>query len=223
MLKDSLLLIISLLFVVSMLAMLSDKLRISYPIFLVIAGLGISMIPGIPQIRLDPNIVFIIFLPPLLYSAAWYTSWHDFWRLRRPIGLLAFGLVLLTATAVAYFSHYLIPNFPLALGFLLGGIVSPPDAVAASSVLENLKVPRRVTTILEGESLVNDASSLIIYRFALAALLTGKFVVWKAGLDFGMVVFMGILIGLVIAHIVYAIHRWLPTTATIDKIGRAHV
>jgi monovalent cation/hydrogen antiporter len=216
MLKDSLLLVISLLFVVSMLAMLSDKLRISYPIFLVMAGLGISMIPGIPQIRLDPNFVFIIFLPPLLYSAAWYTSWHDFWRMRRPIGFLAFGLVLLTATAVAYVAHNLIPNFPLALGFLLGGIVSPPDAVAASSVLEHLKIPKRVTTILEGESLVNDASSLIIFRFALAALVTGKFIAWKAGLDFLMVVFMGILIGLVIAHIVYAIHRWLPTTATID-------
>ena len=216
MLKDSLLLIISLLFVVSMLAMLSDKLRISYPIFLVMAGLGISMIPGIPQIRLDPNIVFIIFLPPLLYSAAWYTSWHEFWRMRRPISLLAFGLVLLTATAVAYAAHYLIPDFPLALGFLLGGIVSPPDAVAATSVLENLKVPKRIVTILEGESLVNDASSLIIFRFALAALFTGKFIVWKAGADFLLVVLMGILTGLVIAHIVYAIHRWLPTTATID-------
>src|ERR1700727_2328495 len=105
MLKDSLLLIISLLFVVSMLAMLSNKLRISYPIFLVIAGLGISLIPGIPLIELDPNIVFIIFLPPLLYSAAWYTSWHDFWKFRRPIGSLAFGLVLLTAVAVAYISN----------------------------------------------------------------------------------------------------------------------
>lgn len=216
MLKDSLLLIISLLFVVSMLAMLSDKLRISYPIFLVMAGLGISMIPGVPLIRLDPNIVFIIFLPPLLYSAAWYTSWNDFWRMRRPISLLAFGLVLLTATAVAYVAHYLIPDFPLALGFLLGGIISPPDAVAATSVLQNLKVPKRIVTILEGESLVNDASSLIIFRFALAALFTGKFIVWKAGWDFLLVVFMGILIGLVIAHIIYAIHRWLPTTATID-------
>lgn len=216
MLKDSLLLVISLLFVVSMLAMLSNKLRISYPIFLVIAGLGISTIPGIPQIRLDPNFVFIIFLPPLLYSAAWYTSWREFWRMRRPINLLAFGLVLLTATAVAYVAHYLIPNFPLALGFLLGGIVSPPDAIAATSVLENLKVPKRIVTILEGESLVNDASSLIIFRFALAALVTGKFVAWKAGWDFLLVVFMGILIGLVIAHIVYAIHRWLPTTSTIN-------
>lgn len=128
----------------------------------------------------------------------------------------AFGLVLLTAVAVAYFSHWLIPDFPLELGFLLGGIVSPPDAIAASSVLEKLKVSKRVTTILEGESLVNDASSLIVYRFALLALFTGRFVFWKAGLDFLLVIFLGILIGLVIAHVVYAIHRWLPTTATID-------
>src|SRR5258708_23471876 len=119
MLKDSLLLVVSLLFLVSMLAMLSNKLRISYPIFLVIAGLGISLIPGIPQIQLDPDLVFVIFLPPLLYSAAWYTSWHDFWRLRRPIGLLGVGLVLCTAFAVAWFSHSLIPDFSLGLGFLL--------------------------------------------------------------------------------------------------------
>jgi Na+/H+ antiporter len=216
MLKDSLLLVVSLLFLISMLAMLSDKLRISYPIFLVIAGLGISLIPGVPQIELNPNIVFVIFLPPLLYSAAWLTSWRDFWRLRRPIGLLAFGLVLCTALAVAWFSNWLIPDFPLALGFLLGGIISPPDAIAATSVLQNLRVPKQVVAILEGESLVNDASSLIVFRFALAAIFTGKFLLWKAGVDFFLVVIMGILIGLAIAHIVYAIHRWLPTTSSID-------
>jgi Na+/H+ antiporter len=216
MLTDSLLLVIALLFVVSMLAMLSSRLRISYPILLVLAGLGISIIPGIPQIRLDPDVVFIIFLPPLLYSSAWNTSWHEFWSMRRPIGMLAFGLVLLTAVAVAYFSNWLIPDFPLALGFLLGGIVSPPDAIAASSVLENLKVSKRVTTILEGESLVNDASSLIVYRVALVVLTTGQFAFWKAGADFLFVIFAGIGIGLAIAHIVYGIHRWLPTTPTID-------
>jgi monovalent cation/hydrogen antiporter len=216
MLKDGLLLVIALLFVVSMLAMLSTRLRISYPILLVLAGLGISVIPGIPQIRLDPDIVFVIFLPPLLYSSAWNTSWHEFWEMRRPIGMLAFGMVLLTAVVVAYVSNWLIPDFPLALGFLLGGIVSPPDAIAAASVLEHLKIPKRITTILEGESLVNDASSLIVYRVALVALITGKFVFWKAGMDFLFVIFVGILIGLAVAHIVYAIHRWLPTTPTID-------
>src|SRR5262245_31981046 len=104
MVQDNLLVIIALLFVVSMLSMLSEKLRIAYPIFLVIAGLAISIIPGIPVIMLDPDIVFIIFLPPLLYAAAWNTSWSEFWKLRRPIGLLAFGLVIFTASAVAWIS-----------------------------------------------------------------------------------------------------------------------
>lgn len=216
MLQDNLLLIISFLFAVSMLSMLSEKLRISYPIFLVIAGLLISLIPGTPHISLNPDMVFVIFMPPLLYAAAWNTSWHDFWFFRRPIGLLASGLVIFTAAAVAFFSYYLIPGFPPALGFVLGGIISPPDAVAATSVLQNLKVPKRIVTILEGESLVNDASSLIIFRFALAAVFTGQFVLWRAGVAFLLVAFLGIVTGLVIAHVVYAIHKWLPTTASID-------
>ena len=216
MLQDNLLLIISLLFVVSMLAMLSEKLRISYPIFLVIAGLLISLFPGIPRVSLDPDMVFIIFLPPLLYAGAWNTSWQEFWLLKRPIGMLAFGLVIFTAGTVAIVSHFMIPDFSLALGFLLGGIISPPDAVAATSVLQNLKIPKRIVTILEGESLVNDASSLIVFRVALIAVFTGQFVLWKAGLTFLQVSFMGTLIGLGLAAIVYAIHRWLPTTPSID-------
>src|ERR1700730_10638426 len=110
MLQDHLLLIISLLFVVSMLAMLSHKLHISYPIFLVIAGLIISLVPGIPRIELDPDIVFVIFLPPLLYSAAWYNSWHDFWKFRRAIGLLSFGLVIFTSIAVGVVANLMIPD-----------------------------------------------------------------------------------------------------------------
>jgi len=112
----------------------------------------------------------------------------------------------------------MIPDFSLPLGFLLGGIISPPDAVAATSVLQNLKMPKQIVTILEGESLVNDASSLIVFRFALAAIFTGKFILWKAGVDFMAVVSLGIIIGFVIGNIVYAIHRWLPTTATIDTV-----
>ena len=110
----------------------------------------------------------------------------------------------------------LIPNFSLALGFLLGGIISPPDAIAATSVLQKLKIPKRVVTILEGESLINDASSLIVFRFALTAVLTGRFVMWEAGIDFLMVVAVGILTGLIIAFMIYAIHRFLPTTSSID-------
>lgn len=216
MLEDKLLLILSLLFAVSMLALLSNKLKISYPIFLVISGLVISFIPGAPTIKMDPDIIFIIFLPPLLYSAAWNTSWTEFWGLKRPISLLAFGLVILTATAVAFASHFLIPDFTLAMGFLLGGIISPPDAVAAASVFHDLKVPRRVITVLEGESLVNDASSLIVFRFALIAVLTGQFVFWDATANFLSVVIMGILIGLAIGYVAYLIHKYLPTTPSID-------
>ncbi|MBG9375819.1 Na+/H+ antiporter [Panacibacter sp. DH6] len=216
MIHDQLLLIIGLLLCVAMLSMLSDKLRIPYPIFLVIAGLLISLIPGVPPVKLHPDLVFLIFLPPLLYAAAWNTSWHDFWAAKRPITLLAFGLVIFTASLVAIVSNAIIPDFSLALGFLLGGIVSPPDAIAATSVIQKMNVPKRIVTILEGESLVNDASSLIVFRFALAAVSTGQFVFWTAAGDFAKVVLMGIVVGLAIAHIIYAIHKFLPTTPSID-------
>lgn len=177
---DNLLLILALLFSVFMMVMAAQKMKIAYPIFLVLAGLVISLVPGIPDVELDPDLVFLIFLPPLLYEAAWYTSWNDFWRWKRPISLLAFGLVFATSLIVAYVSQALIPGFTLALGFLLGGIVSPPDAVAATTVLKGLPVPKRILSILEGESLVNDASSLIVFRFALAAILTGTFSIHQA-------------------------------------------
>ncbi len=211
-----LLIFITLLFVVSILTMLSTKLRISYPILLVIAGLGISLLPGVPDVGMDPDWVFYVFLPPLLYAAAWNTSWNDFWNFKRPIGLLAFGLVFFTATAVAYVSSALIPGFTLAMGFLLGGIISPPDAVAATSVLQGSNLPKRIITILEGESLVNDASSLIVFRFALAAILTGQFALQTAVSEFFMVSIMGIVVGLAIAHLVYVVHRFLPTSSSID-------
>jgi len=214
--QENLLLVLSLLFVTYMLSMLSEKLRISYPIFLVIAGLLISFIPGIPFISLQPDLVFLIFLPPLLYFSAWNTSWKDFWQYKRPIIMLAVGLVIFTSAAIAFTAHAIIPDFPLALGFLLGGIVSPPDAVAATSVLQNMNMPKRVLTVLEGESLINDASSLIVFRVALAAIFTGQFVFWKAGIDFFLVAAMGILIGLAIANILYAVHRYMPTTGSID-------
>jgi CPA1 family monovalent cation:H+ antiporter len=216
MIQENLLLILALLFAISTLAMLSEMLKVSYPIFLVIAGLLISFIPGIPVVTLHPDIVFLLFLPPLLYAAAWNTSWKDFWAARKAISMLAFGLVFFTSTAIAFVSQLLIPDFPLALGFLLGGIISPPDAVAATSVLQSIKVPKRVVTILEGESLINDASSLIVFRFALAATLTGQFTFMKATADFFMVAGMGTLIGLVIGYILYAVHKYMPTTPSID-------
>jgi len=212
----NLLLVLALLFSVFMMVMVARKLKVAYPIFLVIAGLMISLLPGIPEIELDPELVFLIFLPPLLYEAAWYTSWNDFWKWKRPIALLAFGLVFATSIIVAYLSQAMIPGFTLALGFLLGGIISPPDAVAATTVLKGLPVPKRILSILEGESLVNDASSLIVFRFALAAILTGTFSMHQAIGQFFLVAGMGIVFGIVGGTIMYFIHRYLPTTSAID-------
>jgi len=216
--EEDLLLILTLLFLSSMLTMLSEKLRISYPIFLVLAGLLFSFVPGMPVVTLKPDLVFLIFLPPLLYAAAWNTSWKDFWLYKRPIIMLATGLVIFTSAGVAFTASALIPGFPLALGFLLGGIVSPPDAVAAASVLQNLSMPKRVITVLEGESLINDASSLIVFRVALGAILTGQFFFFKAAGDFFIVAIMGIVIGIVIANILYVAHRFLPTSGSIDTV-----
>ncbi|TKK71456.1 Na+/H+ antiporter [Ilyomonas limi] len=214
--ESGLLIIISLLFAVSLLSMLSNRLGIAYPIFLVIAGLIIGITPGIPNLNLDPDLVFIIFLPPLLYSAAWNTSWREFWAYRRSIALLAIGLVFFTSYAIAYISNALITDFPLALGFVLGGIISPPDAVAATSVISRLKVPRRVIGILEGESLVNDASSLTVFRFALVAISSGHFVLGKAVFTFFVIAGGGVFIGLAIAAIIYLLFRYLPTDPAID-------
>ncbi len=212
----TILLILGLLFAVMLLVLLAKRIKVAYPIFLVIAGLGISFIPGVPLLHLDPDLIFLIFLPPLLYEAAWYTSWNDFWKWKRPIALLAFGLVFFTSMIVAYSTTAIIPGFTLALGFLLGGIVSPPDAVAAATVLKGMSVPKRILTILEGESLVNDASSLIVFKFALLAVLTGTFSMQQATGQFFLVAGMGVVVGLAGAHIMYAIHRFLPTTPAID-------
>jgi len=204
------------LFVITLLTMLSRKLKISYPIFLVIAGLLISVIPGVPRIRISPELVFLIFLPPILFSAAWNIPWADFRRLRRSISMLGFGLVFFTSTLIAYLSHSLIPGFTLALGFVLGGIISPPDAVAATAILKDQKIPHKVLSLLEGESLINDASSLVVFRFALLAVITGTFRIWDASKDFFLLAGVGIFIGLAIGGIIYLIHRYFPTTTEID-------
>ncbi|WP_254412375.1 Na+/H+ antiporter [Dyadobacter diqingensis] len=216
MLHENLLITLLLLFAVSMIVMLGKKLKISYPVFLVLTGLGISFIPGIPAFEISPDWIFMVILPPLLYQTAWNISWSGFWKWKKSIGMLAFGLVLFTSCIVAYFSHAFIPGFTMPLGLLLGAIISPPDAIAANSVLQELKVPRQTVTILEGESLMNDAASLIVFRFALEAVLTGKFVKEEAAIAFVVVGVMGVLIGLAFAVLFYAIHRYLPTTPSMD-------
>jgi Na+/H+ antiporter len=198
--------------------MLAQKIKVAYPIVLVLIGLPLGFVPFLRGVEIQPELIFVIFLPPLLYEAAWNTSWKDFWKWRRVISSFAFPVVILTSCVVAFVSNALIPGFTLATGFLLGGIVSPPDAVSASAILKNIKVPKRFVTIIEGESLLNDASSLVVFRFALAAVLTGSFIFHEAATDFVLVIVMGIGIGLAVALVFYAVHRWLPTSNNIDVV-----
>ena len=196
-----------LLFGITFLGVLSNRFKLPMPIVLVLCGVAISLVPGLPVIALNPEVVFIIFLPPLLYGAAWNTSWHDFRAAIRPITLAAVGLVLFTTGLVAITAHWLIPDLSWPVAFLIGAIVSPPDAVAATSVTKGLGLQPRMIAILEGESLVNDASGLIAYKYALGAIAAGNFVLWEAGLNFLLMAAAGIAIGLGIGYLMYLIHK----------------
>ena len=207
-----------LIMIILALVMLANKLKLAYPIVLVVGGLLLSFTTMFSKITIDPELVFFIFLPPLLYEAAWQVSWKEFWKWRRVIMSFAFPIVIITSCVVAFASYALIPGFTLALGFLLGGIVSPPDAISATTVMRQVKAPKRLLSIIEGESLLNDASSLIVFRFALAAVITGQFHFQEAAISFILVIVMGTLIGVAIGFIFYAIHRWLPTTPSIEII-----
>ena len=187
-------------------------------LYLLLGGLALSFTARFSNITIDPELVFFIFLPPLLYEAAWQVSWKEFWKWRRIITSFAFPIVIITSCVVAFASYAIIPGFTLALGFLLGGIISPPDAVSATTILRQVKVPKLLVSIIEGESLLNDASSLIVFRFALAAVITGQFHFQEAATNFFLVIVMGTLIGIAIGFIFYAIHRWLPTTPSIEII-----
>ena len=202
--------VILLLAVVTALAEITDKIKIPYPILLVLAGIAIGLIPGLPNVTLSPEIVFLLFLPPVLYSAAWTTSWPDFKAAKRPISLLAIGCVIFSTCAVAWVAHSFIPGFGWAEAFVLGAIISPPDAVAATAATKGLGIPRRVITILEGESLVNDATGLIAYKYAVAAVLSGSFILWEAGLQFLVVAGAGIIIGLIVGQVFLRIHKITP-------------
>ncbi|MCD2421993.1 Na+/H+ antiporter [Niabella pedocola] len=207
-----------LIILIVLLIMLGSRIKVAYPILLVMAGLLISFVPGVPVLKINPELIFIIFLPPLLYEAAWAISWKELWRWRRVISSFAFVVVFLTAMSVAFVANHFIPGFSLALGFLLGGIVSPPDAVSAGAIVKFVKVPKRLSSILEGESLLNDASSLIILRFALIAVSTGTFIWHDAALGFAWMIIGGIGIGLLVGLVFMKAHQWLPTDVNMDII-----
>jgi len=207
-----------LILIILILVMIANKLRVAYPIVLVLSGLVLSFVVNFSNVTIDPDLVFFIFLPPLLYEAAWVVSWKEFWRWRRVILSFAFPIVVITSCVIAFVSSSLIPGFTLALGFLLGGIISPPDAISATTIMRQVNAPKSLVRVAEGESLLNDASSLIIFRFALAAVITGEFHFHQAAISFVLVVLMGILIGLLVGLIFYSFHRWLPTTTSIEIV-----
>ncbi len=193
-----------------------NKKKFPYPILLVFAGLIIGFVPQLPDLSLNPDVVFVIILPPLLYDAASKTSWHEFRSSIRPISTLAITLVFFTTVAVAVTAYYLIPGFTWPLAFVLGAVVSPPDAVAASGIIKGLKLNQKVITILEGESLVNDASALVAYRYAVTAVTTGTFVFWKAGLQFLLVAGVGILIGVLVGYLFVLAHKKIENNPVVE-------
>jgi monovalent cation/hydrogen antiporter len=193
--------IIGLLAAVGLLMWAASRLRLPYPIFLVLGGLAIAFVPGLPSVALQPSMVFLLFLPPLLYHAGLMTSWRDFRANARPISLLAVALVLVTTVVVAVVAHYL-TGMPWAAAFVLGAIISPPDAVAATSVLQRLRVPKRIVTILEGESLVNDATALVALSFAIEAARTGSFSLVSATGQFFVVALGGVVIGYFVGMVI---------------------
>ncbi len=203
-------------FIIVLLNIWATKLKIAYPILLVLAGLGISFIPGLPVIRIDPDMIFFIFLPPLLYEASWTVSFKEMKKWWRIIGSFAFLVVFFTAFLVAITANHFIPGFSIALGFVLGGIVSPPDAVSTGAITKFVKIPKSTSAILEGESLLNDASSLIVFRFALVAVGTGQFIWQTAITDFLWMLVGGVGTGLIVGFIFMRIHKKWSTDRVSD-------
>ncbi|HLX79177.1 MAG TPA: Na+/H+ antiporter [Burkholderiales bacterium] len=193
---------------------LSRRAGVPYPIALVLGGGVLSFIPGLPQLDIDPQFLLVLVLPPILYQAALLTSWRDFKANLRSIGLLAIGLVIATTLAVGAMLKLLMPDIPWAVAFVFGAIVSPPDAVAATAILSRLNMPRRIVVVLEGESMVNDASGLVLYKLAVAAVLTGTFSFFGASVAFVTVSAGGIAIGIVLGLAFVGLHRLIGDAFT---------
>jgi Na+/H+ antiporter len=199
--------LLGLLTAVGAFVVLAPVARIPYPILLVLGGLALSLVPGLPDFELPPELVLIAFLPPLLYSSAFFTSLRDLRANVRPIGLLSVGLVVATTLVVGVVAHWTIDGMPWSAAFVLGAVVSPTDPIAATSIAHRLGVPRRLVTIIEGESLVNDATALVLYRFAVAAVVTGAFSLWEAGARLVLNAAAGIAIGLAVGYVVRQVRR----------------
>src|SRR5437899_9804463 len=196
--------IIVLLAVVLALTSVARKVLIPRPISRVFVGQVLGIVTGLLTVTLYPDLIFLVFLPPILWAAAYFTSLREFRENLRPISLLAIGLVLATTAAVAVVAHAVFPGMSWAAAIALGAIVSPPDAVAATAIGKRLRIPRRIVTILEGESLVNDATALVLYRTAVGAAASGTFVLNETLLQFVFAAIVGVAIGIGVGMIT----RW---------------
>src|SRR5271170_5578166 len=199
--------ILMLLAVLVVVAVIARRLAVAPSILLVIAGIALALLPGVPRIELAPELVLFGILPPLIYSAGVAMSWREFRFNLRPIALLAFGCVVFTSCAVATVAHLLL-GMPLAVGFVLGAIVAPTDAVAPLAIVRRLGLPRRLTVVLEGEGLANDATALILYRFAVAAVSTGVFSLGQAAGTFALIVVGEIGYGIGVGWVSLRLRRW---------------
>lgn len=194
---------------VVLLAVVAKRLRVPYPIAFVIGGIALSFTRHIPRPHPQPELIMLLVVPPLLFGAAWSTDWFDLRRNVRPITLYAVGLVVLTMAAVAAVVHFTVPEFTWPLAFTLGAIVSPPDAVAAEAIFARLAIPHRIVAIVTGECLVNDATALVLYRFALGAAISGTFSLGRASAAFVIVAVGGTIVGLTAALVLEAILRYI--------------
>src|SRR5215211_6420740 len=174
---------------------------------MVLGGLVLSFVPGLPEFDLPPELVLVAFLPPLLYSAAFFTSLRDLRANIYPISLLSIGLVTATTVGVAVVAHAVVDDLPWSAAFVLGAVVSPTDPIAATSIASRLGAPRRIVTIVEGESLVNDATALVLYRVAVVAVTTGTFTLWEAGARLVVNAIAGIAIGVGVGYVIRQVRR----------------
>ncbi len=201
--------VILLMLMVSGLSLAGRKIGLPLPIVMTVGGLFLSMLPDFPEITMNPELVFLIFLPPLLYIAGANTSWRDFRLSLRAIVLMATGLVICTTFAIAWVAVSVIPGMTWPVAILLGAIISPPDAVAATAIAQKMKLPKRVITILEGESLMNDATSLVIYKICIAAILSGSLSMASAVPDFFAIGGGGIVIGLIVGFVFVQLRKMI--------------
>src|SRR5205809_4184677 len=199
--------VLTLLVGVTLLALVARRFQLPTPALLVAGGLVVALVPGLPVVRFDPQLVFLVFIPPLLYRASLLASYRDVRANFRPILSLGVGHVLFVTIAVAWLAHRAVPELPWAAAFALGAVVSPPDVAAATAFLRRLPLPRRVVTILEGESMINGAAAIVAYRMAVAAAVTGTFSLGSAGLRFLVMGAGGVVVGLAVGWLLAAVRR----------------